>query len=286
MSHIGKPPCDRGAVLGAVAATPCSRGTKRWTLAAAIIGSSMAFIDGTVVNVALPAIQRQMNATTADAQWVMESYALLLSALLLVGGALGDRFGRRRVFMLGVVVFTLASVGCALSPNVQLLIGARAIQGLGAALLVPGSLALISTAYPQSERGAAIGTWSAFSGIAAAVGPVLGGFLVEHYSWTWAFLINVPIGALVLPVCALKVTESVGASRRDPIDLRGAIWITMGLAGIVFALIEAPLRGWLAPPILTAAAIGIIGTAIYLIRAYLLHQWPFAPPNAVESPQH
>jgi EmrB/QacA subfamily drug resistance transporter len=231
---------------------------------AAIIGSGMAFIDGTVVNVALPAIQRQMDATGADVQWVMESYALFLAALLLVGGALGDRFGRRRMFMLGIAVFTLASIGCALSPGVGLLIGARAVQGLGAALLVPGSLALISAAYPEGERGAAIGTWSAFSGITAALGPVLGGFLVEHYSWVWAFLVNVPVGVVLLVVCAWKVPESIGAASRDPVDVRGAAWGTMGLGGIVFALIEAPARGWTSVPILSAATIGCVALALFL----------------------
>lgn len=264
MSLAGKPPCDPGAILGADAATPCARRSRRWTLVVAIIGSSLAFIDGTVVNVALPAIQRQMNAGSADAQWVMESYALFLAALLLVGGALGDRFGRRRVFMLGVALFTAASLGCALAPGTALLIGARAVQGIGAALLVPGSLALISAAYPQAERGAAIGTWSAFSGITAAIGPVIGGFLIEHYSWRWAFLVNLPFGVALLIMCALKVPESVGVSHRDPVDVWGAGWVTVGLAGIVFALIEAPARGWTSMPILAAAGIGIGALALFL----------------------
>jgi len=264
MSITGIPPCDRGVILSGTAGAPCSLGTRRWTLAVAILGSSLAFVDSTVVNVALPAIQQQMDATTASAQWVMESFALLLSALLLVGGALGDRFGRRRVFMLGASVFTLASIGCALSPDINILIGMRGVQGLGAALLVPGSLALISAAYPKDERGASIGTWSAFSGIAAALGPVLGGYLVEHYSWVWAFLINVPIGGVVLILCALKVDESYGASRKDPIDLRGASCITLGLSGIVFALIESPVRGWTSPLILIAAVVGVVGCGLFL----------------------
>ncbi|MBV8157006.1 MAG: MFS transporter, partial [Dyella sp.] len=176
MTQLGKPPCDEGLILGGAPAVPCSSRSKHWTLVAAILGSSMAFIDGTVVNVTLPAIQRQLGATTSDAQWVMESYALFLASLLLVGGVLGDRFGRKRIFMIGTALFTLASIGCALSTVVGPLIAARAIQGIGAALLVPGSLALISATYPQSERGAAIGTWSAFSGITAAIGPVIGGY--------------------------------------------------------------------------------------------------------------
>ncbi|MHB1058235.1 MAG: MFS transporter [Rhodanobacter sp.] len=264
MSHIGKPPCDTGVILRGTVAGPCSASSRRWTLVVAIIGSSLAFIDGTVVNVALPSIQQDLNATTADAQWVMESYALLLASLLLVGGALGDRFGRCRVFMIGVALFALASIGCALSGNVDQLVAVRAVQGAGAALLVPGSLALISAAYPQAERGAAIGTWSAFSGITAAVGPVIGGFLVEHYSWTWAFLVNVPIGGVLLAVCALKVPESVGSSRHQPVDMAGAMLVTLGLAGVVFALIEAPARGWTSTPILLATAVGVAALTLFV----------------------
>ncbi len=276
MPPTSKPPCDTGVILSGTAGPICSRSAKRWTLVAAILGSSLAFVDGTVVNVALPAIQQQLDTTTAGAQWVMESFALLLSALLLVGGAMGDRFGRRRIFMLGVIVFTLASVGCALSPNITTLIIMRGVQGLGAALLVPGSLALISAAYPQDERGAAIGTWSAFSGITAALGPVLGGFLVEHYSWIWAFLINVPVGAVILIICVLKISESFGASRSDPIDVRGASWITLGLAGIVFALIESPVRGWASPSILISAVVGIVGFGLF-IRAEARARSPMLP---------
>lgn len=264
MSQIGKPPCDKGVIMhGAVTAT-CSAPSRRWTLVAAVLGSSLAFIDGTVVNVALPSIQRQMGATVSDAQWIMESYALFLASFLLVGGVLGDRFGRRRIFMFGIGLFTLASIGCSLSSTVGPLIIARAIQGIGAALLVPGSLALISATFPQSERGAAIGTWSAFTGITAAIGPVMGGFLVDHYSWTWAFLVNVPVGIALLLICMTKVPESLGASSRSAIDVLGASLATMGLAGIVFALIEAPSRGWTATPIWAAAVIGVVALLMFI----------------------
>ncbi|GLQ45944.1 MFS transporter [Dyella lipolytica] len=224
----------------------------------------MAFIDGTIVNVALPAIQRELSATTSEAQWVMESYALFLASLLLVGGVLGDRFGRRRIFMIGAALFAVSSMGCSLSSDVGQLIVARAVQGMGAALLVPGSLALISATFPQSERGAAIGTWSAFSGITAAIGPVIGGFLVEHYSWTWAFLVNVPVGVVLLLICATKVPESRGSGDRNPIDVLGACLATIGLAGVVFALIEAPSRGWKAMPVWVAAGVGIGALALFI----------------------
>jgi MFS family permease len=196
-STVASGPCDEAAIRHGAAATPCAAAAKRWVLVAAIIGSSMAFIDGTVVNVALPAIQRDLRASVFQAQWVVESYALFLAALLLVGGSLGDRFGRRRVFAIGVAIFGLASLACAVSRDVQQLIAARAVQGMGAALLVPGSLALISALFPQGERGRAIGTWSGFSGITAALGPVLGGYLVDHLSWAWAFLINLPFAIAV-----------------------------------------------------------------------------------------
>src|SRR3954471_14611417 len=176
-----------------------------WILAATILGSSMAFIDGTVVNVALPVLQSALGATVAQVQWVVESYALLLAALLLPGGSLGDLYGRRKIFTLGVICFALASAWCGFSPNVQYLIAARALQGVGGALLIPGSLALISASFPVEERGRAIGTWSGFTAITAAVGPVLGGWLVQHASWRWVFFINVPIAVIVLALTLLRV---------------------------------------------------------------------------------
>jgi EmrB/QacA subfamily drug resistance transporter len=264
MPQLGKPPCEEGVILSGAPATPCTARSKHWTLVAAILGSSLAFIDGTVVNVALPAIQRELGAATSDAQWIVESYALFLASLLLVGGVLGDRFGRKRIFMVGTALFTLASIGCSLSTAVGPLIVARAVQGIGAALLVPGSLALISATYPPSERGAAIGTWSAFSGITAAIGPVIGGFLVDHYSWTWAFLVNAPVGAVLLALCAARVPESKGDTKAGSIDALGASLVTIGLAGLVFAFIEAPSRGWTATPIGVAMVVGGIALLLFL----------------------
>src|ERR1700677_804192 len=182
-----------------------------WILAATILGSSLAFIDGTVVNVALPALQTAMHATVSDIQWVVESYALLLASLLLVGGSLGDLYGRRRVFVCGVILFAAASACCGIAPSIGWLMSARAVQGIGAALLVPGSLSLISVSFPSGERGRAIGTWSGFTAITAAIGPVLGGWLVEHASWRWVFVINVPIAAVVVFLALWKVPESRNA---------------------------------------------------------------------------
>lgn len=252
-------------VLRAGACAGFPQVARRWTLAAAILGSGMAFIDGSVVNVALPAIQYELGATAAQVQWVVEAYALLLSALLLAGGALGDRLGRRAVFMAGVALFTAASGACAVAPGITWLIVARAVQGLGAALLVPGSLALIGAAYPQPERGAAIGIWSALGGVAAAAGPVLGGWLVEHYHWSWAFLVNLPIGVALLLLCAWKVPESRDTAARGPIDVRGAALVTLGLAGVVFAFIQAPAQGWRSMNVATSGVLGVCALAAFVL---------------------
>ncbi|RZL89987.1 MAG: DHA2 family efflux MFS transporter permease subunit [Variovorax sp.] len=266
MSQIGKPPGDDNLILHGCGAVPCPPASKPWVLAAAIVGSSMAFIDGTVVNVALPAIQNDLRATAFQAQWVVESYALFLAALLLVGGALGDLFGRRRIFAIGVAVFALASVACALAGSVQQLIAARAVQGIGGALLVPGSLALISAAFPEKERGRAIGTWSGASGITAAVGPVLGGFLVDHYSWIWAFLVNVPMAIAVLLIVWRHVPESRGkASAAGGLDGWGAALATVALGGIVYAFIEAPTQGWASPAVLAALVAGVAASAAFVV---------------------
>jgi EmrB/QacA subfamily drug resistance transporter len=257
MANIAKPPCDEGAVLAApsgMAPTRCGR----WVLAATILGSSMAFIDGTVVNVALPALQSALGATVSQVQWIVESYALLLAALLLPGGSLGDLYGRRKVFAAGVILFGLASAWCGASPSILQLIAARAAQGVGGALLVPGSLALISASFPAGERGRAIGTWSGFTAITASVGPVLGGWLIQHASWRWVFFINLPIALLVLAITLLRVPESRNLERsREQIDWSGALFATLGLGGVVFALIE-PSYG----------AIAGIGGAVALIAFF------------------
>ena len=228
----------------------------------------MAFIDGTVVNVALPAIQRDLGATVFEAQWVVESYALLLAALLLVGGSLGDQFGRRRVFAMGVALFGAASIACAASRDVQQLIAARAVQGIGAALLVPGSLALISAAFPERERGRAIGTWSGFSGITAALGPVLGGYLVDHFSWTWAFLVNVPMALGVLAIAWTRVPESRNPKASTRLDVRGACLATLGLGGVVYAFIEAPTQHWDSTRVLLALAVGIVALLGFVVAEW------------------
>src|SRR3712207_4644789 len=207
-------PCDEGVVRSREATAPCAPASGPWVLAATIIGSAMAFIDGTVVNVALPEIQTRLDASALDAQWIVESYALFLAALILVGGSLGDHYGRKRIFSLGVVLFAAASVWCGLAASPEQLIVARAVQGIGGAMLVPGSLAIISASFDEERRGQAIGTWSGFSGITAALGPALGGYLVENVSWRAAFLINVPLTLAVLFIALRHVPASRRSEKR------------------------------------------------------------------------
>jgi EmrB/QacA subfamily drug resistance transporter len=225
----------------------------------------MAFIDGTVVNVALPALQKGLGATVADVQWVVEAYALFLAALLLVGGSLGDLYGRRLVFAAGVALFTLASVWCGLSANINQLIIARGVQGVGAAMLVPGSLAIISASFGEEDRGRAIGTWSGFSAITAAVGPVIGGWLIEHFSWRAVFFINLPLGVIVIVLAFWRVPESreEGGARRP--DWAGAGLTTAGLGAFVYGLIESPTLGFGHPAVLASLAGGALALAVFFV---------------------
>ena len=241
-----------------------SRSTGRVVLAATILGSSMAFIDGTVVNVALPALQNALHASIIDVQWVVESYALMLAALLLVGGSLGDLFGRRRVYVIGVTVFAGASAWCGLAPNIDMLIWARSVQGIGAALLVPGSLALITAYFPEETRGQAIGTWSGFSAITAAIGPVVGGWLIEYSTWRWVFFLNLPL-ALAVILLSARVPESRNENASTHLDWPGALLVTLGLGGITYALIEWPTRASHGNHLVVAAAVlGVMALAGFI----------------------
>ena len=237
MGAIARPPCEEAAIRAHPSELPAST-NRPWILATSILASSMVFIDGTVVNVALPALQSDLHVTVADVQWVVESYALFLAALLLIGGSLGDIYGRRKTFTTGVLLFTAASVWCGMSRDIEQLIVARGLQGIGGALLVPGSLALISVNFPEDQRGRAIGTWSGFTSITTAIGPVLGGWLIEHGSWRWAFFINVPLGVAVLLLALWKIPESsVGGKGGSP-DFLGGVLAALGFGGIVFGLIQ------------------------------------------------
>lgn len=254
MATIPKSPCDEAFVL-AEPSTEGSGNAGAWVLVVAILGSSMAFIDGTVVNVALPALQASLHATISQVQWVVESYALFLAALILTGGSLGDLYSRRNVFAMGVIVFASASAWCGLATSIGQLIAARSVQGIGGALLVPGSLALISAAFPAEQRGRAIGTWSGATSITSAIGPVLGGWLVQHASWRWVFFLNLPLAAIVLALIVWRVPNCGTGNRGVKLDWPGVSLTTTGLGGIVYGFIQS--APW-------AGAIGVISLIAFV----------------------
>jgi EmrB/QacA subfamily drug resistance transporter len=257
-------PCEEAVLRSGGNEVPCAENAKPWILAAAILGSSMAFIDSTVVNVALAAIQATFHATLVDVQWVVESYGLLLGALILVGGSLGDLFGRRMIFVAGVSIFAIASAACGFASNVHLLIVARSVQGVGAALLVPGSLAIISTSFDEKSRGQAIGIWSGFTAITTAVGPVLGGWLVQHASWRWAFFINLPIAASVIVISLWQIPENLRVTAAR-IDWIGALLAIVGLGGLVYGLLESVNLGWTNPLVLGSLILGFGGLITFIL---------------------
>jgi EmrB/QacA subfamily drug resistance transporter len=264
MWAIFRDPCDENIIRAGAAETSCAKARGRWILAATILASSMAFIDGTVVNVALPALQTNLSATAVDVQWVIEAYSLLLSAFLLAGGSLGDHYGRRRVFLIGVTIFALSSAACGFAADVAQLIAARALQGFGAALLVPGSLAIISSSFSEQDRGQAIGTWSAFSAITTGIGPVLGGWLIEHVSWRAVFFINLPIAVLVILISLRHVAETAERDR-DPVDWFGAILAVLGLGAVVYGLIESSRFGFANRMVVSALIAGVLLLIAFLV---------------------
>lgn len=257
--------CDESVIRGAPAGeSVCPEDAKPWVLAATIVGSSMAFIDTSVVNVALPAIQADLSAEVREAQWVVNAYMLMLGALLLVGGAAGDRFGRRRVFIIGIAVFAIASVACAWAPTASALIAARAVQGVGGALLVPGSLAIISAMFPEAERGRAIGTWAGSSALTTALGPVLGGWLVDTWSWRIIFLINVPIAVVAVALAIWRMPESRDESHDVAVDWGGGALAVVGLGALAYGLTLASEGGWR-----RAAVLGSLAAAIILLSSFV-----------------
>jgi EmrB/QacA subfamily drug resistance transporter len=242
----------------------------------------MTFIDGTVVNVALPALQKDLHATITDVQWVIEAYTLFLGALILLGGSMGDQLGRKRVFLFGVVSFTAASALCGLATSPRALIAARAMQGIGAAFLVPGSLSIISATFEGAERGRAIGTWSGFSAITTAVGPVLGGWLIEHVSWRAAFFLNVPLAAVVVFLTVRFIHETRDSSRSRQLDWKGAALGVVGLGGIVYGLLEWPPLGLTHPFVVTALFVGAASLILFVIVEHLEHN-PMMPLGVFRS---
>jgi EmrB/QacA subfamily drug resistance transporter len=256
----------------------------RWVVAATVLGSGMASIDATVVGIALPRIGRDFHIGVVDLQWVTNGYTLTLAGLLLLGGALGDRYGRRRLFLVGTAWFTLASLLCGLAPNASVLIGARALQGIGAALLTPGSLAILEASFVEGDRSRAIGAWSGLGGVATAIGPFLGGWLVSAESWRWVFFINVPLAGAVIAVASRHVPESRDPTLSGRVDVPGAVLVSGGLAAAVYGLTEGGSIGWASP---TAPAVLFAGVA--LLSAFVLFERrrpsPLLPPEIFASSQ-
>ena len=282
MANIVKQPCDEGVIRSQPCIAPCGANAKIWVLLATILGSSMAYIDSTIVNVALPTLQGELAATVTDAQWIVESYALFVAALILVGGVLGDRFGRRRVFTIGVALFALASAWCGFAPNVQQLIWARGVQGVGGALLIPGSLAIISATFTREQRGSAIGLWSGFTAITSAIGPVLGGWLIENTSWRWMFFMNLPLAVIILGISFWRVPESRDEEATPHLDWLGALLAVVGLGGVVYGLIESATLGFSHPVVLIAIALGSVSLGAFIFTEFHVAA-PMMPPKLFRS---
>lgn len=265
MTTIAKAPCDEAIIRAGTTAAPCSKRAAPWVLAATILGSSITLIDRTVVNVALPVLQRELRTDIVGAQWIVEAYSLMVSALILVGGSLGDRRGRKRIFSLGIILFAIASAGCGLAQTATQLIIARAVQGMGASLLSPGSLAIISASFSKEDRGRAIGTWAGFTAIAAGIGPVLGGWLVENTSWRWIFFINLPLAIVVLAITWWRVPESRDERAGGRVDILGAAAATFGLGGVVYGLLESGTRGFRSPRVVMSLATGTVLLVLFVV---------------------
>ncbi len=261
-----------------------SSGPGRWVLLATVLGSAIASIDATVVGIALPAIGADFHASLGALQWVVTGYTLTLAGLLLMAGALGDKYGRKKVFVIGVSWFAIASLLCGIAPSVGFLIGARALQGVGAALLTPGSLAILEAVFRPEDRGKAIGAWSGFSGVGTAVGPFLGGWLVAAASWRWIFAINLPIAVVVVAVTLRHVPESRDPAATGPIDMAGGALVTLGLIGLTYGLIQGPGGHWADPLVLAALLIGVLLLAAFIWWEHRTPS-PMLPLNLFSSGQ-
>ncbi|MEU9863085.1 MFS transporter [Streptomyces sp. NPDC047971] len=251
-----------------------SSGTGRWIVFTTVLGSGMALLDSTVVNVALPHIGEDLGADMADLQWIVNAYMVTLAGLILLGGALGDRYGRRKVFVVGIVWFAIASLLCGIAPNAGVLIAARALQGIGGALLTPGSLALIQASFHPDDRAKAVGLWSGFGGVGAAIGPFVGGWLVDGPGWRWVFLLNVPLAALCVPVALRHVPESRDESAAGRFDVLGAFLGAAGLALVTYALIA---EVW------WAAVLGVVTGAVFVLVERRRGETAMVPPSVFAS---
>lgn len=261
------------------------RGEVRWgspaargVLAATILGSGMAFLDGTVVNIALPRIGAEFDASVAGLQWILDGYLLSLAALILVAGSLGDRYGRRRIFLLGVAWFCLSSLLCGVALNTEMLVAARVLQGVGGALLTPGALAIIQSSFVREDRARAIGAWSGLGGLAGAIGPLFGGLLVQAWSWRLAFLVNVPVALAVVWLTRRFVPESCDAQLSGRPDVLGSVLGALGLAGVTAALVEGPGRGAFDPLVVVSAVVGVAGLVAFVVLQVMSRR-PLVPPD-------
>ncbi len=284
MLTVVRPPCDAGVLRGAPETPGCAAHARGWVLVVTILGSSVAFLEGSIINVALPAIQRGLGATVGEMQWIASVYTLLLAALTLASGSLGDRFGRRRLFVLGLAILAAASAGAGVTSNGTQLIVARAVQGLGGALLVPNSLALLSAAFPKATRGRAIGTWSAFTALTGAGGPILGGALVDAASWRAAFFLLVPLALVTLAIAVARVPDvRIGRGSLPSIDWWGAGLATAGLTTVVFGIISGTSGGVAQPSVLLPLVAGVaLLVAFVLLEARI--RSPMMPPDLFRSP--
>ncbi len=237
----------------------------RWVVAVTVLGSAIAAIDSTVVGIALPAMGHNFHLSVSSLQWIVSAYLLTLAGLLLVGGSLGDRFGRRRVFLVGVGSFALTSLVCAVAPNAAVLITGRALQGVGAALLTPGSLAILRASFVPDDQGRAIGAWSGLGGVATAIGPFVGGFLISAVSWRLIFLIHLPISVVVIVMARRHVPETTDPTATGRVDLPGAVLVSAGLVGVTMGIIDAPGHGWTSPPVVAALLGGVLALAAFLV---------------------
>ena len=256
----------------------------RWVLAATVLGSGIAALDATVVGIALPAIGKDFHAQVSSMQWVVDGYTLTLAGLLLLGGALGDAYGRRKVYVIGTVWFALASLACGLAPGTGFLIAARALQGVGAALLTPGSLAILQASFTQDDRARAIGAWSGLGGVATAIGPFLGGWLISAVSWRLVFFINLPVAVAVIAISVRHVPETRAPGPRPPIDVVGAATISLALAGITYGLIAVSNSGWTSPSVLVSLTAGVLLFAAFII-AEARNPHPMLPLSIFRSRQ-
>jgi EmrB/QacA subfamily drug resistance transporter len=282
MSSARTRPCEEGIVRSTSLAVNRPASAKPWVLLASILASSIGFIDESIVNIALPAIETDLQASAIVVQWIVNAYTLCVSALLLVGGATGDRFGRRRFFIVGLGIFAAASLWCGLAPNLTQLILGRAVQGAGAAVLLPCSLALIGATFDETERGRAIGTWAGASAVAAAIAPLLGGWIVDHFSWRWIFLVNPLIALPTIWIAYYRVPESRDPDARPGLDWRGTILVLSGLGGVAYGLIESPISGW-HDPIVLASLIGGLVLLIGFVYAEHLSNNPILPLSLFQS---